>query len=267
MNSFYIQISLFLLCISLYLNNKTLAADLAPGKDATPELTYHCLISEEIYEKNKHLLCTNPEEIVEASELMKEAVAQFNYFTTSKDDYKFCGSFYLCHPFFCEKKHQDYTYVKKNEYTIDDPDMYNEIIKMLWDPEYANLINKGSIIRKITRVYNKNLVMIQQRYKDSSSDNWKYFYALATIADVSEGTTVIVIVSADINDHNSKDKRSYRNKVIEKANLFKTDIDSENDIRKGKLKKTFVNIAGYHVEKKNNYVNFTYIDSVDCYAS
>ncbi|VTZ67880.1 fam-a protein [Plasmodium chabaudi chabaudi] len=258
MNTFYIQISLFLLCISLYLNNKTLATDRAPGKDATPELTDHCLISEEIYEKNKHLLCTNPEEIVEASELMKEAVAQFNYFTTSKDNYKFCGSCYLCHPFFCEKKHQDYTYVKKNEYTIDDPDMYNEIIKMLWDPEYANLINKGSIIRKITRVYNKNLVMIQQRYKDSSSDNWKYFYALATIADVRKPFLFYFVIN--------------RISHIVTRNLFKyTFIDfagirrhnySENDIRKGKLKKTFVNIAGYHVEKKNNYVNFTYIDSV-----
>ncbi|SCL91488.1 Acidic phosphoprotein precursor PCEMA1, putative [Plasmodium chabaudi adami] len=109
--------------------------------------------------------------------------------------------------------------------------------------------------------------MIQQRYKDSSSDNWKYFYALATKADISEDTTIIVIVSADINDHNSKDKRSYRNKVIEKANLFKTDIDSEDDIRKGKLKKTFVNIAGCLVEKKTNNLDITYVGSVDYYAS
>ncbi|WBY54843.1 fam-a protein [Plasmodium yoelii yoelii] len=74
MNKFYIQIVLFLLSASLYMNNKTLAAEHAPGTSTTHESTYHYLISEEIYEKNKHLLCTDPKETIKVVEVMNEAV-------------------------------------------------------------------------------------------------------------------------------------------------------------------------------------------------
>lgn len=69
------------------------------------------------------------------------------------------------------------------------------------------------------------------------------------------------MTSADINDHNPSRKK-YKNKIIKNANLFKTDIDSEEDIRKGKLKKIFVNIAGYLIEKKADNLDITYIESV-----
>ncbi|SCL88071.1 hypothetical protein PBNK65NY_000518700, partial [Plasmodium berghei] len=43
MNKFYIQIILFFLTISLYVNNKTLATEPSPGRSTTPESTYQCL--------------------------------------------------------------------------------------------------------------------------------------------------------------------------------------------------------------------------------
>ncbi|KEG00173.1 hypothetical protein YYE_04978 [Plasmodium vinckei vinckei] len=67
--------------------------------------------------------------------------------------------------------------------------------------------------------------------------------------------------SGNINDHNPS-KKAYQNTFIKKANSFTTDIDSEEDIRKGKLKKTFVNIAGYLIEKSKWHVDIAYVESV-----
>ncbi|ETB63492.1 hypothetical protein YYC_00059 [Plasmodium yoelii 17X] len=43
---------------------------------------------EEIYEKNKHLLCTNPEETIQAGEVMNEAVKLLKYHAITEDDYE-----------------------------------------------------------------------------------------------------------------------------------------------------------------------------------
>lgn len=70
------------------------------------------------------------------------------------------------------------------------------------------------------------------------------------------------MASANINDHISKNKKSYQNIIIESPNSFKTDIDSEDDIRKGKLEKTFVNIDGYLIQKREWRVDIIYFESV-----
>ncbi|CAD2112244.1 fam-a protein, fragment [Plasmodium vinckei] len=102
--------------------------------------------------------------------------------------------------------------------------------------------------------------MIQQRYKDSKGRQ-KYFYALATKAQISEDKTIIVMASANINDGYPSDNE-YKNKLIEKANLFKTQINSEDDIRNGKLEKEFLNIGGYLIKKIPEHVSITYIKSM-----
>ncbi|SCL89836.1 hypothetical protein PCHDK_000519000, partial [Plasmodium chabaudi adami] len=66
----------------------------------------------------------------------------------------------------------------------------------------------------------------------------------------------------NIIDHHPSNKE-YQNTIIENANLFKTDIDSDDDIKNGKLKKMFVNIAGYLIEKKDGHIDITYIKSID----
>ncbi|ETB57402.1 hypothetical protein YYC_04302 [Plasmodium yoelii 17X] len=257
MNKFYIKIAFFLLRISVYVNNKTLATGPVPKKD-TASKPLHYSTSEEIYEKNKHLLCTDPEEPPKAVELMNEAVTHLAYHATSKD-YKLCLKYPNNNTIFYKKKYEDNTNVKRIHFKIYNSDMYNDIINRLWDPDHANFFNTGSV--KIVRVYNPNLVMIQQRYENDSRTRQKYFYALAAKVEISEDKTIIVMTSANINDHHPSNKK-YKNTIIENANLFKTDIDSEDDIRNGRLKKTFVNIAGYLIKNKNKFVDITYVESV-----
>ncbi|SBW38267.1 fam-a protein, partial [Plasmodium berghei] len=178
MNKLYIQIVLFILTISLYVNNKTLATELASGENATSESAYYYLTPEELYEKNKHLLCTDPEETINAEKLMNEVVTHLKYHATSNDDYKLCRKNPGISMFVYKKKHQDHTDVQKIKFKFYDSDKYNGIINMLWNPNHLNPFNTGFV--KIVRVYNPNLVMIQQRYKKKFGRRQKYFYALAT---------------------------------------------------------------------------------------
>ncbi|SCM01298.1 fam-a protein [Plasmodium chabaudi adami] len=261
MNKFYIQNVFFLLSILVYVNNETLATESAPGKAITSISTRHCPTSEEIYVKNKHLLCVNPEEIKNANKLMKDAVKHLEYHATNENDYKYCGTNSYYKMLLYKKKHQGHTDVEKIQYTVDDPDMYNEVINRLWDPDSDKLLDKGSVKRKFDRVYSPNLVIMQRRYKNSILGRWKYFYALVKKTQISKDKTIIAMTSANIIDHHPSNAE-YKNTIVESANLFTTEIDSEEDIRKGKLKKTFVNIAGYLIEKKDKYVDITYIKSI-----
>ncbi|CAD2092914.1 fam-a protein [Plasmodium vinckei lentum] len=264
MNKFYIQIVLFLLSVSLCVSNKTLATEPAPRKVTTSKSNNYYPTSEEIYEKNKHLLCTDPKEINEAVELMNDAVKHLEFHAKNMDGYKICESFINRNMNLYIKKHEKRTYIEKIDYAFDSYDKYPEIINEIWDPDHANPFNNGDV--KIVRVYNPNLVMIQQRYKKKIKGKHIYFYALATKVEISQYNTIIAYVSPDINDHNPYTKK-YENKVIEKANSFKTDIDSEDDIRKGKLRKVFVNLSGYYIQQNKIGANVTYIESIDGHTS
>ncbi|CAD2110641.1 fam-a protein [Plasmodium vinckei] len=261
MNKFYIQIVFFLLSVSVYLSNKTLATEPAPGNAPKTKSKNRYATSEEIYEKNKNLLCTNPEETKQAEELMDEAIKHLEHHATSKDDYKYDTDALFKNMFFYKNKNKDQNVVKVI-YMKRDPNKYNQVINKLWDPDIINAFDNKLAKKKITRVYNPNLVMIQRRYKKWRFGSEKYFYALAKKAQISEDRAIIVMTSANINDHHPS-KEEYKNTIIESANLFKTDIDSEDDIRNGQLEKKFLNIAGYLIEKKDKFVYITYIKSID----
>ncbi|CDU17790.1 fam-a protein [Plasmodium yoelii] len=278
MNKLCIQIVLFLLSISVCVNTETLAAEPTPKKNTEPILNKFTKLilkknkepkpekiyptPEEIYEKNKHLLCTNPEEIIQAEKLMNDAVKNLKYHARNKYGYYFNGEYWPHTMNSYKKIYRDLTCVEKIEYTINDPNKYNKIINKFWDPDSNDLFYKCSAKRKIARVYSPNLLIIQQRFKKWPWSREKYFYALAAEFKISEDKTIIVMTSANINDHNSKNKKPFENKIIKSANLFETDIDSEDDIRKGKLKKSIVNIAGYIIKKKDKYLDITYVESV-----
>ncbi|ETB58051.1 hypothetical protein YYC_04141 [Plasmodium yoelii 17X] len=265
MNKFCIQIVLFLLSISVCVNTKSIVANLDPTKDTESKST-KCYStnddSDEIYEKNKHLLCINPEETINAEKLMNDAVSKLEYHATSRYGYIFDGEYRPYNMLFYKKKYRNHTVVEKVEYTINDPNKYNELIKRFWDPDSNNFLYERSDKRKIVRVYSPNLVIIQQRWKKWPWSREKYFYVLAAKFEISENKTIIVMTSANINDHNSKNKKPFENTLIKSANLFKTDIDSEDDIRNGKLKKMCVNIMGCIIEKKNKHVDITYVESI-----
>ncbi|KEG01392.1 hypothetical protein YYE_03982 [Plasmodium vinckei vinckei] len=216
--------------------------------------------NEEICEQNKHLLCTDPEETINAINLMTEAITHLEKHVADKDGYELCKIYDFYGMALYKKKHEGYTIhkIRLNYYNLN---KYNETINELWYPARGNSFKTGSTKKKIVRVHTPNLVMIQQRYKTWPFGRQRYFYALAAKVEVSKNRTAIVMTSPNINDHNPYSKE-YKNTIIENANLFKADIDSEKDIRKGKLKKTFINIAGYIIEKKTGYVDVTYIESV-----
>ncbi|CXH84648.1 fam-a protein [Plasmodium berghei] len=271
MNKFYIQFVLFLLTISLYVNNKTLASDPAPGTSTTPESTHHYPTSE-VYEKNKHLLSTDPEETINAEKHMEEIVEYFYRHVIGayglKDSREKKNKLGWMYGF--KKNYQDNRYIERIHYRpyYDSnhrpkyiPNMHDQITSMLWDPDCKKPFNDGSF--KISRVYNPNLVMIQQRYGGSSMNSQKYFYALAAYVEKSKRKSMIVMAIVDINDPNPSNKE-YKDAIIKNANLLKTTIDSEDHIRQGKLEKPFVNIAGYFIDEfSSTDFNIVYAKSFD----
>ncbi|CAD2095824.1 fam-a protein [Plasmodium vinckei] len=289
MNKFYILIVFFLLSIFIYVNNKTLATEPAPGKntktkekektkrkrkrkekeeekeDTKKKSKKLYSTPEEIYEENKDLLCTNPNEITNAVKLMNEAATHLEHHATTEDGYEIIKCVRYHNNILSRKKNED-TVVQRIRFKYYHPNEYNEIINVLWDPALANKLNNSIVNRKIVRVYNPNLVIIRQRYKSGFFGSEKYFYALAAKIDISEEKAIIVMTSPNINDHHPSEKE-YKNTIVESANLFKIDIDSEDDIRNGKIKKTLLNIGGYLIEKTHAYINITYLESIDGHTS
>ncbi|CAD2083632.1 fam-a protein [Plasmodium vinckei lentum] len=265
MNKFYIQVVFFLLSIFVYANNEALATEPAPRKDKKSKSKVRYSTSEEIYEKNKDRLCTDSEETKQAIKLMNEAVIHLAYHAKSEDDYEYRKWSSDYNKTFKRKKHGD-TVIQRISFKYDNSSKYNEIINLFWNPSFANNFNNGSVKRKIVRAYNPNLVIIQQRYKNGFRDHWKYFYALAAKFDVTEEKAIIAMTSPNINDHHPSEKE-YKNTIIESANLFKIDIDSSESIRSGKLEKTFLNIAGFIIEKNKWDIDITYLESIDGHIS
>ncbi|EUD71228.1 hypothetical protein YYG_03283 [Plasmodium vinckei petteri] len=261
MNKFYIQVVFFLLSVSVYLNNKILASEPDPGKAAETKSNKPYSTSEEVYEQNKDLLCANPEEAHQAIKLMGEALIHLVYHATNKDGYKYIDYDPVYDVHYYTKKDKGNTNVEKCQYKVSDLNKYNQEVGKLWDPDNDHFLDRHSCKRKIVRVYSPNLVIIQQRYKNWPLGRQQYFYALVKKSQISENKTIIAMTSANIND-GYPSKKEYKNRIIENANLFTTDIDSEDDIKKGKLNKAFLNIGGYIIEKKDNCVNITYVNSL-----
>ncbi|CAD2084737.1 fam-a protein [Plasmodium vinckei lentum] len=221
--------------------------------------------NKEICQKPKDLLCTDPEETKQAEQLMNEAARHLEHHATSEADYEFRKWSPYYNRSFSIKKHGD-TVIQRINLKYYHPHKYNEITNLLWNPALANDFDDDSVKRKIVRAYNPNLVIIRQRYKKWCLDHQKYFYALAAKIDISEEKTIIVMASPNTNDHHPSEKE-YKNTIIESANLFKIDINSNKFIRNGIWKKTFVNIAGYLIEKKDDCVKITYLESIDGHTS
>ncbi|CAD2095105.1 fam-a protein [Plasmodium vinckei] len=265
MNKFYIQTALFLLSIFTYANNEILATEPAPGEDTKPQLRSRYPTSEEVYEKHKHLSshpsCINKKKAIK---LMDEVVKHLEYHATNNDGYKVYIRNHGDGISYYKKKHDDQTYILKINLNIYASSQYNDIINKLWDPNTPNTFNKGTV--KIVHVYDPNLVVIQQRYKKRSKDPQKYFYALATKAEISEDKTIIAMTSADINDCNPF-RKEYKNTIIENANLFKSNVIPDDDIQNGELDNLFVNLAGYLIEKKGDDLEITYIESINGYST
>ncbi|SCN60018.1 fam-a protein [Plasmodium chabaudi adami] len=220
---------------------------------------------DEIYEQNKSLLCKYPEETEKVTKVMDEAIEALQVHARSVYGYTtYCRHDNDATTYY---KQVENTYIGKLVLKFPDPNRYNEIINILWDPNGAKIYDENFIEGKVIRVYNPNLAMIQKRYDSPSLDFQGYFYALTKKVKVSENATIITFSSANLDDHNSKDKEKYTNPLLKEINTFKTYINSDNYIRCGKLRKTFVNLAGFMIEKKDKHIDIICISSMDYRAS
>ncbi|CXI21222.1 fam-a protein [Plasmodium berghei] len=215
-----------------------------------------------IYKKNKHLLCTNPLETKKAMQIMDEAVELLRYYATTKEYYKHdCTSCDGVNMYYKKLGHN--TYIGKCQLQIYNPNKYNDIIKILWDLNGPKKFDDSHIKGKVVRSYNQNLLMILKFYKNMMLSSPRYFYALAKKAQISENTSIIVMASGNINDNNPFSTKTFKNKIIKSINSFKTSVCFDNDIQIGYFKKTFVNLSGYLIEKKDDHVDVTFVNSIN----
>ncbi|CAD2098335.1 fam-a protein [Plasmodium vinckei] len=263
MNKFYIQIALFLLSIFAYANNETFAAETAPGEDTKHQLRSRFPTPEEVYEKNKHLLCDFAIRST-VPELMNEAVKQLEYYATSKDGYEVYRqspndsiSYYV-------KKIDDKTNILKVHLNIYASSQYNAIVNRLWDPNSPNIFNKGHA--KVARVYSPNLIGICQFYPKGSKSYQKYFTAFVKKAEISKDKTIIAMTSSNSTDRNHPDIK-YKNPALKNAYLIsESTIPKDYDINE-QYQIIHVNLAGYLIEKKGDDLEITYIESIDGHSS
>ncbi|CAD2114534.1 fam-a protein [Plasmodium vinckei petteri] len=263
MNKFYIQIALFLLSIFVYANNETFAAETSPGEDTKPQLRSRYATPEEVYEKNKHLLC-HCHNHTPAIKLMNEAVKQLEYYATSKDGYEVYAqnpndsiSYYV-------KKIDGQTNILKINLNIYGSNQYNDIINRLWDPTIPNIFDKSS--GGILHMYNPNLVVTYQILKKDSKNYYKYFYALSGKAEISKDKTIIAMTSINVNDSNSSN-REYKNPILKNAESFVSPLKHASNLVDKAYNEIYVNLAGYLIEKKGDDLEITYIESINGHSS
>ncbi|SCL81908.1 fam-a protein [Plasmodium berghei] len=247
MSKWYITLFFCVLIVFAYMNNKAIANSPAPlDQGSDPE---------------NPLLCRDPEEIRKAAELMNEAVIHLQYHATSTENYILISNYNNGRSVYF-KNHGGHTIIEKLNNKISDSNKYNTIIKEICDLNRIKIVDGNALTGKVVRVYSPNLVMVQQRCRNLFELPQKYFYALAEKFEISENTTVIVCASANINDHNRSDKKFYKNTILESANLFKTEVNSEIDIRSGELKKLFINLLGFFIKKEDEHVDLTCVSSI-----
>ncbi|CXJ06159.1 fam-a protein [Plasmodium berghei] len=276
MNKGYIKIVFCLLSMLICMNNNILASEDTPEVSALRKYALrskarrnvalrknipHNISPCELYEQNIHLLCTKYNETKKATKLMDEAVELLQQYATDTSDY-YLYSIYEDDVFLYFNKHVN-PCVGKLKLKISAPDAYEDIINLLWNPNAVYHFCKDFANGKVVRVYDPSLVIIQHRYINHTRSIQGYFYSLAKKVEISKYITIIVMASANINDYNAFDKNIYKNTIIESANLFKIDIDSEDDIRNGKLIKMFVNLSGFIIKKEDTHVDITHIDSIE----
>ncbi|WBY54422.1 fam-a protein [Plasmodium yoelii yoelii] len=258
MSKWYTKLFFFVLIVFAYVNNKILASTPSPYPPTLIPVNNNV---NQGNDSEPPLLCRDPEEIRRATELMNEAVIHLQHHATSTEEYRLISNFDNGTSAYF-KNHGGHTIIEKLNNKIPDSNKYNAIVKTLSNLNRVKIADGNVITIKVVRVYTPNLVMIQQRYINLSGSSQKYFYALVTKVETSENTTVIAYTSANINDYNRADKKFYKNTILENANLFKTEVDSEIDIRNGELRKLFVNLFGFLIKKEDEQVDLTCVSSI-----
>ncbi|CAD2109191.1 hypothetical protein YYG_05049 [Plasmodium vinckei petteri] len=263
MNKMYMKTFFSLLTLFIYMSNNALGGEPVSSEAILANITNQdgAYDQNEISEQNNHLLCSDPEEEKQANDVMKEALDKFYSYAMNENNYKLHTKYNKDTSSHFHKYTTNPT-VGKLDIKIRHPHMYDEVVNILWDPNGAKKYNPDFNGGKVIRAYNPNLLLVQKRYGNGFMGRQDYFYALALKHQPHENTTIIVMASVNINDHNKKDKKEYENAIVNSANSFKVDIDSEEDIKNGKLNKMTVHLSGYAMTKYEKTIDMMYIESI-----
>ncbi|CAD2103416.1 hypothetical protein YYG_01651 [Plasmodium vinckei petteri] len=264
MNKMYMKTVFSILALFAYMSNKALGGEPISRETMLANIIKRDAVYDEneIYEQNKHLLCSDPEEKQQANETVDEIITKFELYATNKNSIFNLHKKYNENAYLYFNNHKDQTCVGNFHITIKHPHMYDEIVNILWDPNGAKKYNPDFVSGKVVRAYSPDLLLIQKRYKSGFMERHNYFYALAAKYK-GPNVTAIVMASVNINDQNKKNKKNYENVIVKSANSFKVDIDPDEDIKNGKLNKVFVNLSGYLITKYDNMVKIIHIDSIN----
>ncbi|CAD2097747.1 fam-a protein [Plasmodium vinckei brucechwatti] len=260
MNKTYMKNVFSILTLFTYVSNKALGSEPTSSEIMLSNSLKNPGIydPDKIYEKYKHRYLPDPEDENHAEKIMDEARTMFLQFVENKSSFKIYGTYDDNTSLYFMK--YDDKYVGKIHTKIPFPHTYKEIVTILWDPNGEQEYNNNFIRGKVGCAYNPNLLLIQQRYENSFIGRQDYLYALAAKYEISNNTTMIVKASANIKDHN-RHKKNNENLLIKSANLFKFDIDHDEDIVAGRLNNIVVDLSGYIITKNKEYVEITHIDS------
>ncbi|CAD2109125.1 hypothetical protein YYG_01624 [Plasmodium vinckei petteri] len=259
MNKGYIKVVLALLSVTGYMQNIAFASDSAPSANSSNEEAEQVVY--ENPEEIEQLLCNDPEEAKQAEALMADVLDIAQKHVEHTDDYSLY--YKIDKGAILYSKYIGDAEVGKLELIVPNPDSYDDMINLIWNPNSGKNFNDSFVEGFVSKIYNPNLVVVQQRYINYTGSGYRYFHALANKVKLSEDETAILLTSSDMNDHDGRNNSEYVNPIVESANSFKPDINSGEDIRNGELYKMYVNLAAFFFKKEADCVKVTYLSSLD----
>ncbi|CAD2088372.1 fam-a protein [Plasmodium vinckei brucechwatti] len=286
MNKRYIKIALALLCVVGYMQNVASASETAVAtnssnaeckeklsslpKEVTKE--QYLRFKQQVISRSKQQKSSSPkkakqpkisiaEEAKQAANVMTEALNIAKEHAEHTDDYKL---YYADNGAIIHFKPLHHAEIGKLVFTIPNADSYADIVKMLWDQNAEKKLNDSFIKGTTSQIYNENLALIQNIYKDDLSN--VYFNALANKVELSENETAILLVSSDMNDHypaNVINGMNYVNPIVKGANSFKPDVNSATEVRIGHAHKMYINLLAVFIKKEADGVKITQLSSIE----
>ncbi|EUD70495.1 hypothetical protein YYG_04464 [Plasmodium vinckei petteri] len=248
MNKGYIKIALALLSVACYMQNIVFASECAPKTKSSNK-------------EPKQQLYIDHKEAKQAANVMAEALSVAKKLAIHTNDYKLYSKKDEGEALYFKRVNN--TDIAKLDLTIPNPNNYDSIISMLMDPSAPKNFYNAHVEGAISRIYDPNLVIIKQHYKNNSGPCQRYCHLLAKKTELSKDETAIVFVSPDVNDHDSKNNKNYINPILRRVNSFKPDINSQGSIRNRNALKMYINLAAFFIKREADCVKVTFIGSID----
>ncbi|CAD2100871.1 fam-a protein [Plasmodium vinckei lentum] len=168
MNKGYIKIILALLSVACYMQNIVFASECAPNTKSSNN-------------ESKQQLYIDHKEAKQAANVMAEALSVAKKLAIHTNDYKLYSKKDGAALYF---KRVNNTDIAKLELTIPNPNNYDSIISMLMDPSAPKNFYNARVEGEISRIYDPNLVIIKQHYKNNSGPCQRYCHLLAKKTEV-----------------------------------------------------------------------------------